>query len=144
MSLLELLIVIIILGITSSFAIANFSTSKEKQIAQQYVSQLIDLLKYVKTQSLIRNQTLILCGSNNDNNCNANWQDQIILTTGQQTLKSLPAAPKDLQITVSAFPNNQQLTFNPDGLLGTSNASITFRSPYFQQKITLSRTGRIA
>ena len=84
--------------------------------------------------------------------CDGAWQNGAVLfvnKNGKKTLDiklillTLPKLPQDITIKISAFPNAKYFIFNPNGLLGTSNGSISLSNQFETKKLSISRTGRI-
>lgn len=152
MNAIEIVIILLILGIISLFAIPSWHTIQHNHTLRQVSREYLSLFKYAHQQAILKDEKLVLCGSSDQNTCDGNWQQGAVLfinedgqlrPTAQTRLKTLDALPQPLTITVSSFPNQAYFSFDPDGLLGVSNGSVTISNAIRSMKFTISRTGRI-
>lgn len=152
MNTLELLVVIVILGITCAFGIPYFHASIQNHQLHEAAQQYQQLFRYAHQQAILRDDTLTLCGTSQVNRCDGQWHAGAVLfidnenkkmPTAKAILKTLPALSSKLTIAVSAFPSSHYFRFDPAGLLGTSNGSITLSNGRRTVKLSISRSGRV-
>ena len=152
MNTLELLIVIIIFSIASAMAIPHFYTAMQNHEFRQTVREYQQLFRYAHQQAILRDETLILCGTSQTDRCDGHWHAGALLfvdnhnkkvPTAKTILKTLPTLSPKFTVAVSAFPSSGYFRFDPDGLLGTSNGSVMLSNGHQTVKLSISRTGRV-
>lgn len=143
MTILELIISLSILALIAYFTLPHLQRFTQQNQLQQLTTQYIGLLHEGYMEAILQNRPFILCGANQQHHCDGHWQKGAILMSHNTIFKQIPALPHGIKMTVRAFPRSDQLTFNPDGLLGTSNGSITLSMHHESRRITMSRTGHI-
>lgn len=98
--------------------------------------------------SIITNQTLYLCATNDKETCDNTWQGKLVIFTSKNPphidniLKTTSAFPTDIhfEIHMAGFTNNAYLYFMNNGELN-NNGHFSFSIGSNELDFTLSKTG---
>jgi len=79
-SLIELMIVISIMGISLTFAVSNFNQSFMREERTLTLDRLKTAIEYAKLEAFIRGKTITLCGSTDNKTCSSkDWSKGYII-----------------------------------------------------------------
>lgn len=128
-SLIELIVVLAIAGITLAVAVPSFrSTIQTNRIAAQS-SDLISTLQLARSEASTRKNNIIVTSINNDWSSGYRvWEDQNNNTSYDAGEEIVEVAALEGQTTLSAAANGaavNQLIFNSKGFIASPSASIT-------------------
>ncbi|MES2675220.1 MAG: GspH/FimT family pseudopilin [Pseudomonadota bacterium] len=142
-TLLELMITVAIVAILSAAVIPSFSELIMKSRLTSQARGLMASALLARSEAIKRNQTVILCASNDGNSCNGTWANGwIVVTTDNLVVHKHKAAPKGFLIN-SALTS---ITFSASGL-GASMTTLTVcrslpAAGKEERVLTISGTGR--
>lgn len=112
--------------------------------------QLQRALNRTRIEAITHNQTMLLCPRGSTLQCVKVWTGHLLMMpVGEANLQpqSIDLPGPQLRVFYRGFPSSEHVMFKPSGLLNQQNG--TFRLSYqvhhirYQQKLIVSRTGRI-
>ncbi len=155
MTLIEIMFVLLLISILSGYAIPEYRNLKLNQSMTQHINQLIGGLNYARNQSIIRTEQIIVCPSNDLQNCSndSNWHqgwmvfiDQNmdrVFNTGDEILTSENTMTSKLTATSSTY--RKLIRYDRMGSSPGTNITITFcdsRGSEYAKAIVINNIGR--
>jgi len=156
-TLLDLLTGLAILSILIGAAIPGLNTFVANNKANAAYQQLFTLLQYARSESVFYRQQVVICPTINDQDCDKDWKNELILFVDENRnkkyddsdilLQRYEETENNSQRIVTAFGSTRYLSFNYDGSSGSQNGRLTYclasgKQTYARQMI-ISKTGRI-
>lgn len=145
-SLLEILVVLTIVFMILAFAIPSeriFLTNAKVDALRLQLQRAIDL---TRSEAIMRNETVTLCGSSNKNTCTGSWDAGYIILANTKPIYIFYATPNQGQLHWRAFPSNQpELQYLPSGMSKTENGTFWYCLPTEKTPrwaIVVSQSGR--
>lgn len=142
-SILELLIALTVLSILISIIPPSYSHFIERNHMQVTRDQLIAHLHFTRAQSINTRRSHTLCGSDDGQNCNGNWNSfWLVLRTHDQQLIRRFAPENKGQLCWRGFGGNQ-VVFRANGMSSASNGRFALcgdKQPHWQ--VVINRQGR--
>lgn len=155
-SLVELMIVLAIIGISVGYATPSFYQLKLNKLMDGERNRLTVSLNFARNYAIKNQQQIIICPSNSGTGCDNQfrWYEGWIifkddnknrqLDDGELLLQHENAMPNGLTVTSSRY--RQKIRYNGMGFSPGTNLSINFcdaRGAEFAQSIILNNAGRI-
>lgn len=148
-NLLELLISLAILGILTLLLIPSYRSLLQRNRTTVVVNQLISAINFSRSQSILQDDFIFFCGSQDHLNCDGQWSEgQIIKTKNQDViLRTFSKFTKGDQLFwKSSLGKNDYLEFSPTGFTDGQDGSFYF-CPKFPNEaygaiIVVSLSGR--
>lgn len=138
-TLLESLISITILSLLASLAAPSFIDTIHRTKAQSDISEFYHLLIYARTQAINTNKAIVVCGSQNGNDCekSRDWSNLKVLVftdnnrdgqlnNDENLLKVQQAVDNGSQLYWRSFKNKSYLTWLPQGITDYQNGNFTY------------------
>lgn len=156
LSIIEILIVLTVIGILSSYALPSFSKLLNSNRQQAVLFQLYRHHQLARSEAIKQNQSVILCKSDNGGFCtpSANWHDGWIvfadtdsnrqLSANEQLIYSFQNQNYFLSLTYRGFGSHNYIRYYPDGRSSTNGSFVlcTPEGDTTAKSMIISRTGR--
>lgn len=135
-TLLELLVTLTILAILTSLAVPALSHTVKRANNTTLANQMILLIQYARTESIVRRRVITLCGSRQQQHCDGQWSKNILVFVDHNQDGKRDGADRLLQVvsTVKAgetlqwrsFGNKPYLQLHPNGRTWYQNGNFTY------------------
>lgn len=135
-TLLELLVTLAILAILTGLAVPAFSHTVKRAHNITLANQMILLIQYARSESIVKRRVVTLCGSRNQQQCDGQWSKNILVFVDHNQDGKRNNAERLLQVvsTVKAgeslqwrsFGNKPYLQLHPDGRTWYQNGNFTY------------------
>lgn len=151
----ELLIGLLIVAILSGIGIPSVWHYLHRKAQQTYLQQLQEAMVYSRHYALTHQVTVTLCPSLDGNTCSSDWQSGAIAfadphnlhqpEADEAILYTLPPVPAGEQLTLTAFPKNNYLSFQGSGLNThpTGHFDLLDTQTQAHSQLIFSKTGRL-
>jgi len=151
-TLLELMITMIVVGILAGLAAPSFSAAIKNNRMTTQLNELFTFLSYARSEAIKRNVSVTVCKSNDMNSCGGNWQNGWIVFVDNDRDGSVDSIDEILRVhealtddSVLKFPRNR-VTYNSKGLsIGFTGKFVLCdsRGDDDRQALVVSNTGRV-
>ncbi len=155
-SLVEMLIVLAIMGILSSYALPSLSKLVNSNRQSMVLLQLFSHHQLARSEAIKQNQSVILCKSDNGQQCtpSAHWQNGWIVFVDRDNNKQLSGTEPliysfqnqnpSLFISYKGFGSHNYIRYYPDGRSSTNRSFVlcTLEGDISARSLIISRTGR--
>ncbi|OLU29546.1 hypothetical protein BVH03_10770 [Pseudomonas sp. PA15(2017)] len=144
LSLVELLVAVVLLGIMISMIIPTFARFQEQKRHDSARDLLASYIQKTRASAVVEGRPYKLCGSSDGEICDGTWASYwLIATAGEQpTIVTQQAAPTE-NICRVGF-GGDSIRFHPNGTSWTSNGTIFIcNSNGPHHLLTLNRQGRL-
>ncbi len=155
-SLIEMLIVLAMIGILSSYALPSFNKLINSNRQSTVLLQLFSHHQLARSEAIKQNQSVILCKSDNGQLCtpSAHWQNGWIVFTDTDNNKQLSGNEpliysfqnhnSSLFLSYRGFGSHNYIRYYPDGRSSTNGSFIlcTTQGDITARSLIISRTGR--
>ncbi len=155
-SLVEMLIVLAMMGILSSYALPSFSKLINSHRQNTVLLQLFSHNQLARSEAIKQNQSVILCKSDNGQQCtpSAQWQNGWIVFADLDNNKQLSGTEPliysfqnhnpSLSLSYKGFGSHNYIRYYPDGRSSTNGSFIlcTPEGNVTARSLIISRTGR--
>lgn len=143
-SLLEMLFAMTILVLLIVLAVPSYRCLVGSNRAQIYIDELVSTLEFARTYAIKTGESVIFCGSKNNQSCDGLWQDGMIaiMANSAKILKVLaPIAARD-NLSWHGAPD---IIFTPDGFANGYQGSFYYCSENATSAtvVILSSSGRV-
>lgn len=134
------------MALLSVIAVPTYHHFQETQHLEGVAQLLQNEIELAKTLSLTRGETVNLCASQNQKDCDETWQGRLFVYTSKDPahietiLAQSEALPRDITVRFQAFNNNEYVSFNPSAELNY-NGSFYLDSPHKSLRVKVSKTG---
>ena len=147
-SLVELLLVLVILGITFSMIIPSWCSFIEKNRALAYVGELRATLQFARASAVSLGERVVFCGSRNNLECDGSWgEGQIVIADNGKVLRVLAEVPSGAKIIWhGGVGAKDKIEFLPTGRPNEQSGAFYYCHNQYPErvwKIILYKTGRI-
>ncbi len=154
-SLVELLTVVAIVGITLSFATPSFRYIIDRNNLSTSANKFISIINLARSESVNRNLHTVICPSMDGIHCHDrydHWETGYLLfvdSNGNREHDSFEAVIHFVQdmdsINISTTRGRKRIVYHPSGWAAGSNMTIRFCSTDSgsEAKITISNSGRV-
>ena len=155
-TLIELMLAIAILSITSMFSIGGFSELLAKQKVITDTNQIVSLITYSRNLAITQKTNIRICGLANNLACSRNWATIQVQAENNNQKNLLELSKTDLttnyqlkgnysSIDWSSFQRKNYLSFNPRGYTNHQNGTLYLchnTYPALHRAIVVSKSGR--
>ena len=155
-SLVEMLIVLAITGILSSYALPSFNQLVNRNRQNSLLLQLFSHHQLARSEAIKQNQSIILCKSDNGQQCtpSAHWQNGWIVFADTDNNKQLSGSEPlidsfqnhnpSLSLSYKGFGSHNYVRYYPDGRSSTNGSFVlcTPQGDSTARSLIISRTGR--
>ena len=156
MTLLELLIVLAIVGISVTLAPPTLSKWVYRQESRSNALHILQLIQYARVQAIDRHLPVIICGSNTVSTCTHNWNHGILVFLDKDKnnqvdseidtiLRLQPPVSNDGYLIWRAAFGKKYFRALPSGRISYTG-SFTYcpanHDPHFASQVIVSNTGR--
>lgn len=156
MTLIEVLVCIVIIGLLTSLALYSFSNILKRSQANNTMSTLVHLCRDARAAAITQRQRVIICGSSNLTSCDNNWSSSVLVFIDNNNNNTFDSTDKILRVatlklnnatlTWSSFSGNL-LAFETIGLSYASNGTFTYcpssKEAIFARQVIINRGGRV-
>ncbi len=155
-TLIELIIVLSIISILSSYALPDFYEFKLKNQLESERNRLTGSLQLARSLSIMNQMTVIICPSISGNSCDnqSNWHEGWIIFLDKNSNKQLDSEdtvirhedPMFKQITALSSSHRSKIRYTNIGFSPGTNLSINFCDPRGNEKaiaLIVSNSGRV-
>lgn len=135
-SLLELLVALIILAILTSLAVPALSHTLKRANNHTLANQMILLVQYARSESIVRRRVITLCGSRNGQYCDGQWSKNILVFVDYNQDGKKDDVDRLLQVVSTvqtgetlqwrSFGNKAYLQLHPNGRTWYQNGNFTY------------------
>jgi type IV fimbrial biogenesis protein FimT len=114
----------VLIVILMAFTVPNQTFLIQKTNAQVSSAELLRAIQLARSEAILREETVSLCKSDNQQTCSGAWESGYIITTKNQLLfafrnnlrgkihwRAFPAGREDLQFNALGAPNSENGTF---------------------------------
>lgn len=127
LTLVELVTVLMIIAIVSSFAYPSFQQMLANNRVTATTNSMLGLLQLARSEAMTQGRTVTVCPSTDQSTCTANstWSNGIVaLRTGSNTpVRVLPNISNGVSISASSGSNTvSTLTFNANGTISAATS----------------------
>ncbi len=143
-TLVELVIVVSILTVTSSIAVLAITDLIERSRQQVLLTQIQDTIQHARAKAVLNHQTVVVCGTRDMKTCTSDWRNGWLAkkeATGQ--ILALTLLPSAKELRWIGF-GDQKIRFYENGTSPWSNGR--FYQCYKRRiawQLILSRQGRL-
>lgn len=140
-TLVELMITLALLAIVANIAVPAFDGLIVRNRQQALMEQVEKTLNNARADAVLKRRTVEICGSNNGENCSANWSDGWLVRASDKILH-LTQLPTHDNLRWSGF--QQSIRFRENGSTPTGNGR--FYECHKQKvawQLILNRQGRL-
>lgn len=151
-TLIELLVTLTISSLLLGFSINGFSALQERSKATLAINRLAFGIQNARHAALTRRQVITLCPSSDGINCGRNWDDTLILFSGdpsspsKKIIQHYAASPHSGKIIWRSFRQDNKLQMNVNGLTLAYNGTFIYCPPSNNPKnakaLVLNKSGR--
>ncbi|KUJ79643.1 MULTISPECIES: Tfp pilus assembly protein FimT/FimU [Microbulbifer] len=138
-TLIELMLVITILGVTISLAAPPMSDFLKRYQAEAQRQKLFDLIALSRSKAYGHGQIYTLCGSADRQTCSGTWADGALFfadtdgngsrTSDEEIERVMEPLPDGASLTWSSFGNKPYLQFRPNGLTPNQSGNFSYCPP---------------
>jgi type IV fimbrial biogenesis protein FimT len=135
-TLLELLFTLAILALLTSLAVPAFSHTLKRSSNYTLANQIIRLVQYARSESVVRRRVITLCGSSDQQQCNGQWSKNILVFVDynqngrkdneDRLLSISPGVKAGESLQWRSFGNKPYLQLHPDGRTRYQNGNFTY------------------
>jgi type IV fimbrial biogenesis protein FimT len=135
-TLLELLFTLALLVLLSSLAVPAMSHTLKRANNRTLANQMIGLIQYARSESVVRRQVITLCGSRQGQQCDGDWSSHVLVLVDHNrngkrddpdTLLQVVSAVKSGEsLRWRVFGNKAYLQLHPDGRTRYQNGNFTY------------------
>lgn len=136
MTLLELLVSLSILTILLSLALPALSHTLKRTHNYTLTKQMIQLIQYARSESIVKRRVITLCGSSNQQDCDGQWSKHILMFVDQNQNGKRDDGDRLLQVVSTvksgetlqwrSFGNKPYLQLHPNGRTWYQNGNFTY------------------
>ncbi|MCW1935981.1 prepilin-type N-terminal cleavage/methylation domain-containing protein [Pseudomonas sp. o96-267] len=143
LSLVELLIALLVLGILSTFAVPTFGKLLQDKRDEALRNLLRSHLQHARTQAVLNNHQYRLCGSSNGITCDGGWANHWLITTNHPfQIHQLQQLPANNGLCWQGF--GKDIRYQPNGTTPVSNGRFNLcREGKTIWAMTINRQGRV-
>lgn len=135
-TLLELLITLTTLAILTGLAVPAMSHTLKRSSNNTLANQMILLVQYARSESIVKRRVVTLCGSGSTQQCDGQWSKHILVfvdnnqngkrENGEQLLRVVPTATTAGNLQWRSFGNKAYLQLHPTGRTWYQNGNFTY------------------
>ncbi len=151
-TLVELLIILAILGIITSFAVPSYTGfMTENRLSNQNTTLMLDFI-YARGEAATRGNRVTVCQSSDGASCNsAGWGAGRIIFVDNGTAGSIDGSDEILRVSASIASQDSMssnkadtyIAYKPSGVPSNNLVITTCKSGYKGAKVTIYPSGRI-
>ena len=145
MKLIETLVILSLLSMLAITGISSYIHYYQKKEFDTAVAQFIQAVDFAKKMSIAGDETVYLCASTNQMECNTSWRGPVFAFTSddptqiQNILQKFYALPTDVTLEIQDL-KEPALYFMPDRE-SANNSTLIFKMNGHVHQFTLSKTG---
>lgn len=144
LTLVELLVTILMLGILLVLALPSFGRLQENKRLQVSRDLLTSHIQQTRVSAITSGRPHQLCGSSDGESCNGDWNGYWLITTVGTTPVVLRQQPAPSSGICRVAFGNGSIRFHPNGTSWASNGTFTICSANGPHHVlTLNRQGRL-
>lgn len=126
-TLLECLTVLTIIAILSAITIPSLTLFLNNTKAQTASAQLLNAISLTRSEAMVRQENISLCGTANEIICSDAWQKSYMIKTSHDVLYLFQSLSSRDKLHWRSFPfHHSALTFLPNGLLNSENGTFWY------------------
>lgn len=135
-SLLELLFALALLAILGSLAVPAMSQTLKRASNHTLANQMILLVQYARSESIVRRHVITLCGSRSAQQCDGNWSRHVLVFVDHNRNGKREDEDRLLQVVTTVkegetlqwrvFGNKTYLQLHPNGRTRYQNGNFTY------------------
>ncbi|MFV3090637.1 GspH/FimT family pseudopilin [Pseudomonas sp. GW6] len=142
LSLVELLIALLVLGILVTFAVPTFGKLLQDNRDEALRNLLRSHLQHARTQAVLNNHQYRLCGSSNGITCDGGWANHWLITTNTPAqIHHLQQLPANNNLCWRGF--NRDIRFHSNGTTLSNGRFSLCRGGKTIWALTINRQGRV-
>jgi len=156
-SLFECLVAMAILAFLFFIAVPSGGRLLAKQRRKNVINQQVSLIYFARLAALSRQQTVVLCPSHDNHNCQNNWRFPLMVFVDKNNnkqrddnellLRQSAALNYPVQWMWRGFQSNRYISFSPLGVGVSLSGRFIYcdksRQPFLAGELIINRAGRI-
>ncbi len=143
---IELLVTFLVTIILAILSLITYHDFLVRNAVSGTVNQLTSAMLYARSQAVLQNEKVVLCGSRNQVSCDGDWQSGQIVLCGDKLLRVFPPISSHLQVMwMSSFNRNSAIRFAEDGTTTGQQGRFELYNvkKHLLAKIVVTHSGRL-